>query len=164
MGSQGSLPVPVPVHTTAPTLVLVGPFSSQGSARQEWDREAPPCVAHMRPPRHRRPAPKCPCGDACTLTPAASPHPFGGPVVLRGPSAAPYLGVLVGVEALWKAPLLARLLRPQAAQHHGHGERRAGGGPGSREMGSERLRPASSPPALHSTSLPRWPSHRILTA
>lgn len=32
------------------------------------------------------------------------------------------LSVLVGMEALWRAPLLTRLLRPQAAQHHGHGE------------------------------------------
>lgn len=53
MGSQGCLPVPVPVPTTAPKLVLVGPG-------QERDRVAPPCVLHRGPSPAQRPSPKCP--------------------------------------------------------------------------------------------------------
>lgn len=58
-------------------------------------------------------------GDACTLdssslsSPASEPRCAGGeeaPAWLAHSFPVSYLGVLVGMEALWKAPLLTRLL------------------------------------------------------
>lgn len=72
---------------------------------------------------------------------------------------AAYLGSLVGVEALWKVPLLTRLLLGhQAAQHHRHWGRGAGKGPVSREM---EFQVPSPQPSLHSTSPARLTSHAI---
>lgn len=76
-------------------------------------------------------APACPAPTLEHGGPAPSPHSLGAQLCsgawwVHGFPIAVYLGVLVGVEAPWKAPFLTRLLRRQAAQHHGHRERGAG--------------------------------------